>query len=160
MFTKNKISENKLFKFSITSVGVLVLLLFSILVLLKNKNFERENCFSLAMPEEHFFENICKCSLEKILSFYNFKTHILLKEEFNEKQKQFKLIQNDIQKIISTKDSENGIHIKLSKTTSYEDVVKVLDICQIESAPTYILIDYDIWIVAGTSSKYKKHCKF
>lgn len=151
------IAKNKLFVFSIVSVSTLMLILFCITVLLKNKTFERENVFRLGLPSENFYEDLCGCSLEKILSFRNFKSYELTITA-NEKQKQFCQIQKDIRNIVKIKDSKNGIHVKLNKKTIYGDVVRVLDICEIENAPTYILKDYDIWIMAGSNAEVEKKC--
>ncbi|TDE27070.1 hypothetical protein E0I61_15600 [Flavobacterium ranwuense] len=151
------IAKKKIFVFSIVSVSTLMLILFCIIVLLKNKTFEQENLFSLGLPPANFYEDICGCSLEKVLSFRNFKSYELTIET-NEKQKQFGQIQTDIGNIVRRNDSKNGIHVKLNKKTSYGDVVRILDICEIEKAPTYILKDYDIWIMTGSNPELVKNC--
>jgi hypothetical protein len=151
------IAKKKIFILSIVSVSTLMLILFCIIVLFKNKTFETENAFSLALPPKKFYEDICGCSLEKILSYRNFKSYELTIET-NEKQKQFIEIQTDIRNIIIRNDSKNGIHVKLNKKTNYGDVVRVLDICEIEKAPTYILKDYDIWIMTGRNAELEKNC--
>jgi biopolymer transport protein ExbD len=151
------IAKKKIFALSIVSITTLLVILFCIIVMLKNKTFERENLFSLALPPENFYEDICGCSLEKVLSFRKFKSYELTIQN-DEKQKQFGQIQTDIRNIVTRNDSENGIHVKINKKTSYGDVVRILDICEIEKAPTYILKDYDIWIMTGRNAELEKNC--
>lgn len=152
-------TKKKIFFISIISTFTILLILLCILIMLKNKNFEREYSFNLSLPSENFYEDTCGCTLEKLLSFRNFKSFELnLNTDKNDTI--FSQIQINVRNIIRSNDSKNGIHIKLSKKTKYEDVIRILDICEIEKAPTYILKDYDIWIMTGSNSEMKKKCPF
>lgn len=126
---------------------------------MKNKNFEKEYSFNLGLPSKNFYEDCYGCSLEKILSFRNFKTYELTNVEAKDKVLYSKIILT-IRKIVKNKDSENGVHVKFNMKTKYEDVIRILDICEIEKAPTYILKDYDVWIMAGDNIELKKNCPF
>jgi hypothetical protein len=127
--------------------------------MLKNKNFEKEYSFNLIFPSENFYEDICGCSLEKLLSFRNYKS-FKLNPNTDKNEIIFRQIQMNVRNIIRSNDSKNGIHVKLGKETKYEDVIRVLDICVIEKAPTYVFKDYDIWIMTGSNSEMKKNCPF
>lgn len=72
------IVKNKLFVFLIVLVSILMLIFFCIIVLFKNKIFERENVFRLGLLLENFYEDLCGCFFEKILSFRNFKLYELI----------------------------------------------------------------------------------
>ena len=152
-------TKKNIFVISIISTFTLLFILLCILVLLKNKNFEKEYSFNLSLPSENFYEDICGCSLEKLLSFRNYKS-FKLNPNTDKNEIIFRQIQINVRNIIRINDSQNGIHVKLSKETKYEDVIRVLDICVIEKAPTYILKDYDIWIMTGSNSEMKKSCPF
>ncbi|MES2578525.1 MAG: hypothetical protein V4589_13005 [Bacteroidota bacterium] len=153
MFTKKKI-----FIYSITLTVTLLFVSFCILVLLKNKNFEKEYAFDIGFPPKNFYKDYFGCSFEKILSFRNFTTYQLKNDKFDDKL--FKDIQLATRNLIKNNDSENGIHVKFNKKTKYGDVIKVLDICRIEKVPTYILKDYDVWILTGSNSELEKQCPF
>ncbi len=147
-----------MFIYSIILTVTLLLVSFCILVLIKNKNFEKEYSFNIGFVPKNFYEDNCGCSFKKVLSFRKFTSYQLKNNESDEKL--FKEIQMETRNLIKNNDSKNGIHIKFNKKTKYEDVIKVLDICKIEKAPTYILEDYDIWIMNGSNSELKKHCPF
>jgi hypothetical protein len=153
------ITKKKLFIFSLISAITLLLILFCILILLRNNNFKKEYAFDLGMPSEGFYEDICGCSLEKALSYRNYKTYELPSDK-TQNQKVFIRIQSDVRDIVKRNDSKNGVHIKLGTKTKYGDVVRILDIGRIEKAPTYILKDYDIWIMTGSNAELAKNCPF
>lgn len=152
-------TKKKIFVISIISTFTLLLILLCILIMLKNKNFEKEYSFGLSLPPENFYEDICGCSLEKLLSFRNFKS-FELNPDTDKNEIIFNQIQINVRNIIRSNDSKNGIRVKLSKKTKYEDVIRILNICEIEKAPTYILKDYDIWIMTGSNSEMNKNCPF
>jgi hypothetical protein len=150
-------AKKKIFIYSIVSTIVLLLICVCILVLVKNKNFEKEYAFNLSMPSKNFYEDCFSCSLEKILSFRNFKTY----EITNVQEKDeilYSKIKLSVRNIVKNKDPKNGIHVKFNLKTKYEDVIRILDICETEKAPTYILKDYDIWIMAGKNTELIKKC--
>lgn len=151
--------KKKIFFISIISTFTLLVILLCILILLKNKNFEKEYSFNLSLPSENFYEDICGCTLEKLLSFRNFKS-FELNSNTDKNEIIISQIQINVRNVITNNDSKNGIHVKLSKKTKYEDVIRILDICEIEKAPTYILKDYDIWIMTGSNSEMRKKCPF
>lgn len=151
--------KKKIFVISIISTFTLLFILLCILILLKNKNFEKEYSFNISLPPENFYEDNCGCTLEKLLSFRNFKS-FELNPNTDKNEIIFSQIQINVRNIIRSNDSKNGIHVKLSKKTKYEDVIRILDICEIEKAPTYVLKDYDIWIMTSSNSEMKKNCPF
>lgn len=153
MYTKKKI-----FIYSITLTITLLLVSLCVLVLIKNKTFEKEYSFNIAFPSKNFYEDNYGCSLAEILSFRKFTTYRLTNDESDENL--FKKIQYATKNLIQKNDSKNGIHVKFNKKTKYGDVIKVLDICQIEKVPCYIVKDYDVWIMTGTNEELEKHCKF
>ena len=126
-------------------------------MLVKNKNFEKEYSINLGMPSENFYEDCYGCSLEKILSFRNFKTYEITNAEEKDKVL-FSRIRLDVRRIVKSKDANNGIRVKFDLKTKYENVIRILDICETLKAPTYILKDYDVWIIAGENPKLKKNC--
>jgi len=151
-------SKKKMFIYSIVLTVTLLLVSFCILVLIKNKNFEKDYSFNIGFTPKNFYEDNCGCSFEKVLSFRKFTSFVMKNNESDKKL--FKEIQIKIRNLIKNIDSKNGIHIKFNKKTKYEDVIKVLDICEIEKVPTYILEDYNIWIMTGSNSELEKHCPF
>ena len=151
--------KRKIFIYVITLTATLLLVAFCILILIKNKNFEKENSLDISFPPKNFYENNYGCSLEKILSFRNFTTYNLTNNE-NEDKILFKQIQISVRKLIKSNDSENGILIKFNQKTKYGDVIKLLDICQIEKVPTYLVNNYDIWIMTGKNLELEKNCPF
>jgi hypothetical protein len=157
--TKNMKSKKKLFIFSIVSAATLLLILFCVLILLRNNNFDKKYAFDLSMPTVDFYEDACGCTLEKALSYRNYKSYELVSDK-NQNQKLFTRIQSDVRDIVKRDDSKNGIHIKFNTKTKYGDVVRILDICHIEKAPTYILKDYDVWIMTGSNAELAKNCPF
>jgi hypothetical protein len=154
MFTKRKILI-----YTITLTFTLVFVTFCILILLKNKNFDKEYSFDISFPSENFYEDCFGCSLEKILSFRKFTTYKLT-NDVNMDNILFKKIQLKVRNLIKNNDSANGIHVKFNRKTKYEDVIKILDICVIEKVPTYILKDYDVWIMTGSNAELVKNCPF
>ena len=126
-------------------------------MLVKNKNFEKEYSINLGMPSKNFYEDCYGCSLEKILSFRNFNTYEITNVEEKDKVL-FSKIRSDISRVVKSKDAKNGIHVKFNLKTKYENVIRILDICETEKAPTYILKDYDVWIMAGENAELKKNC--
>jgi len=154
MFTKRKI-----FIYVITLTVTLLLVSFCILILIKNKNFEKEYSLDISFPPENFYENNYGCSLEKILSFRNFTSYNLTNKE-NEDKILLEKIQIAVRNLIKNNDSQNGVHVKFNLKTKYGDVIKLLDICQIEKVPTYIVNDYDIWIMTGKNVELEKNCPF
>ena len=153
------IARKKIFIYSIASAITLLLIIICILILVRNKNFEKEYSFILGLPSKNFYEDCYDCSLEKILSFRNFKTYELTNAEAKNKVLYSK-IKLTIRKIVKNKDSKNGVHVKFNLKTKYEDVIRILDICEIENTPTYILKDYNVWIMAGDNIELKKNCPF
>lgn len=151
MFTKKKI-----FIFSITLTVTLLLVSLCVLVLVKNKNFEKEYLFNISFPPKNFYEDNYGCSLEEILSFRKFTAYKLTNDKFDENL--FKKIQFETKNLVQKNDSKNGIHVKFDEKTQYGDVIKILDICQIEKVPCYIVKDYDVWIMTGTNIELEKHC--
>jgi len=152
-------AKKKMFVYSVTLAITLLLILLCLLVLIKNKNFEKEYSFELGLPSKNFYEDLCGCSLEKILSYRSFKTYQLTSDD-NQNQIIFKQIQSDVRSIVKNKDSKKGINVKFGIKTKYGDVVRILDICQIEKVGTYILKDYDVWIMTGSNSELSKNCPF
>lgn len=153
------LSRRKILTLSIFLTFTLVFVTFCILILLKNKNFEKEYSFNISFPSEKFYEDYCGCSLEMILSFRKFTTYELT----NDVSKDiilFKKIQLDVRNLIAKNDSNNGIHVKFNLKTKYQDVINILNICEIEKAPTYIVKDYDIWIMTGKNSELIKNCPY
>ena len=145
--------------FSITSTLTFLLILFCILFLVNSKTFKKEYSLNLHLPSKNFYEETCGCSLEKILSFRTFKSYQLTTNE-SQNLLLFKQIQSDIKNMVRSNDSKNGINIKLNTKTKYGEVVKILDVCKTEKAQTYILKDYDIWIMTGSNSELKKNCPY
>lgn len=158
IMTKEMYTKKKIFIYSIILTVTLLLVSFCILILLKNKNFDKEYSFNIGLPSKNLYEDNYGCSLDEILSFRNFTTYQLTNDKANENI--FKKIQLATRNLIKKNDSKNGIHVKFNKKTKYGDVIKVLDICQIEKVPTYIMKDYDIWIMTGNNSELKKRCHF
>ena len=62
--------------------------------------------------------------------------------------------------IVANKDPNNGVHIKFNLKSKYGNVMQVLTICDVEKVPTYIVKDYDVWIMAGSNLELKKNCPF
>ncbi|GEP52661.1 hypothetical protein FNO01nite_33330 [Flavobacterium noncentrifugens] len=151
------IVKKKIFVYSIASIVFILLILSCILLLIKNKNFEQQNSFNLGLPSKNFYQDNYNCSLDKILSFRNFKsyelTNTIKHDEFI-----FTQLRSNIRNIVRNKDSKNGIHVKFNTKTQYGDVVRILDICEIEKVPTYILNEYDVWIMAGSNKELIKNC--
>ncbi|OOV17535.1 hypothetical protein [Flavobacterium sp. LM4] len=56
------------------------------------------------------------------------------------------LFQLEIQKIMKVEDANKGIHLKFSRKTTYENVIRSFQICKIEDCSTYIPDDYDLWV--------------
>lgn len=154
MFTKKKISL-----YTISLTFTLVFAIFCILILLKNKNFEKEYSMELSFPSKNFYEDCYGCSLEKILSFYKISSYELTNDKHRDEMI-FKKIQLKIRNLVKSKDSNNGINLKLNVKTKYEDVIRILDICEIEKVQFYVIEDYDVWIFSGTNSEVKKQCPF
>ena len=153
------IAKKKIFVYSITLAITFLLILFCILVLIKNKNFEKEYSLDLGLPSKNFYEDLCGCSLEKILSYRSFKTYQLTSDD-NQNQIISKQIQADVINIVKSNDSKKGVNVKFGIKTKYGDVVRILNICQIEKVETYILKDYDVWIMTGSNSELSKNCPF
>ena len=151
------IGKKKIFIYSIISTIVLLLISVCILVLIENKNFEKEYSFNIGMPSKNFYEDCYGCSLEKILSFRKFKTYEITNVKEKDEILYSKIIQN-VRNLVKSKDSQHGIQVKFNLKTKYEDVIRILDICETEKAPTYILKDYDIWIMAGKNIELIKNC--
>ncbi len=126
-------------------------------MLVKNKNFEKEYSINLGMPSKNLYKDCYGCSLEKILSFRNFKTYEITNVEEKD-EVLFSKIRLNVRNVVKNKDAKNGIHVKFNLKTKYENVIRILDICESEKAPTYILKDYDIWIMAGENTELKKNC--
>ena len=150
--------KEKIFIYSIVSTIVLLLICSCIFMLGKNKNFEKEYSINLGMPSKNFYEDCYGCSLEKILSFRNFKTYEITNVEKKD-EALFAKIRLNVRNVVKSKDGKNGIHVKFNLKTKYENVIRILNICEIEKAPTYILKDYDIWIMAGENTELKKNCR-
>ena len=151
------IGKKKIFIYSIISTIVLLLISVCILVLIENKNFEKEYSFNIGMPSKNFYEDCYGCSLEKILSFRKFKTYEITNVKEKDEILYSKIILN-VRNLVKSKDSQHGIQVKFNLKTKYEDVIRILDICETEKAPTYILKEYDIWIMAGKNIKLIKNC--
>ncbi|PKB17659.1 hypothetical protein CLU82_2880 [Flavobacterium sp. 5] len=54
--------------------------------------------------------------------------------------------QNDIRKLVGSKDSVSGIKFHFGQKSEYWTIVKVLDILQIEGANLYMFYKNDIWV--------------
>lgn len=52
-----------------------------------------------------------------------------------------------IREILASNDGINGVHFKLSDSTSYGDFVKAIDILQYEGAKRYMAYENDIWFL-------------
>ncbi|KFF06122.1 hypothetical protein [Flavobacterium reichenbachii] len=52
----------------------------------------------------------------------------------------------EIQNIINLQDPAKGIHLKFSKKTTYENVIRSFQICKEERCPTYVPDGYDFWV--------------
>ena len=127
--------------------------------MIKNKNFNKEYSLDLALAHENFYEDNFGCSLEKILSFRNFKSYYI-KADAEQNKQIFQEIQSNVREIVKNNDGNNGVHVQFNTKTKYGDVIRILDICQIEKAPTYVLEDYDVWIMAGTNIELRKNCPY
>ena len=152
-------AKKKIFISTIISTVTILLTLLGILILLRNKKFDKEYAFNLGLPSKNFYEKNYGCSLEKILSFRNFKSYQLTSNE-SENQTIFNQIRSNIKSIIKNNDSKNGINVKFNIKTKYGEVVEILDMCEAEKVPTYILKDYNIWIMTGSNLELKKACPF
>ncbi|MGV9005095.1 hypothetical protein [Flavobacterium sp.] len=152
-------SKKKLFIYTLFLTATMLLVLLCLLVLIKNNNFKKEYSFNLGMPTKDYYENDTGCSLKKLMSFRKFKNYTLTNDDRKDNVK-FRQIQLGIRAIVAKNDSENGIHVQFNRNTTYEEVVRALDICAIEKVPTYILKDYELWMMAGSNAELIKNCPF
>ena len=151
------IAKKNVYIISVVITSILLLILLCILVLINNKNFRQEYVLEIGLPHDNLYEETTGCSLKKILSFRTFKSYSLNSDE-QHNNRMFKQIQSEVHRIVTSKDGKNGVNVKFNMKTKYEDVVRILDICQIEDPPFYILKDYDIWIMAGSNAELTKNC--
>ena len=152
-------SEKKILIYSITLTLTLLLVLLCVLILIKNNNFKKEYSFNIGIPAENEYEDVYGCSLKTILSYRKFKTY----SWNNDKAKDellFKQIQSEIRTIVKNNDSENGVHVTFNAKTKYQDVIRTLDICEIEKVDTHILDDFDVWIMTGKNLELEKDCSW
>lgn len=150
-------TKKKTVVFSITLTLSILMLFFCILFLANSKTFEKEYLIKFHLPPENFYEKNCGCSLEKILSYRNFKSYQLTTNE-SENRILFKQIQTDIKDIVRNNDSKNGINIQLNSKTKYGEVIKILKFCETEKVKTYVLKDYNVWIMTGSNPELEKNC--
>lgn len=71
---------------------------------------------------------------------------INLSTENLEKGKQLATFQQNLKKLILTKDTTNGLHVIFSKWSTYGDFIAILNILQKEKAIIYVLKDNDVWV--------------
>lgn len=67
--------------------------------------------------------------------------------------------QLEIQKIIKEEDASKGIHLKFSKKTTYENVIRSFKICKVQKCPTYAPDGYDLWVFPYYKRTNKKTIK-
>ena len=149
-------TKKKLLIYSITLTVAVLLVSLCVMILIKNKNFEKEYSMRLSFPPTNFYEDNYGCSLAEILSYRKFTTYSLTNTKSDENL--FTTIQSATKSLIQKNDSKNGVHVKFNEKTKYGDVIKILDICSIEKAPVYIVKDYDVWIMTGTNEELEKNC--
>lgn len=150
-------TSKKIFINTSTLTITLLLLVICIFVTLDRKEYTKQGGIDIAVPNEGFYKNNYGCSLNEILSFWNFTTYELSNKERKDSS-MFRQIQVSVRDLVKSNDSKTGIHVKFNLKTKYEDVIRAIDICQIEEAPTYILNDYDLWIVASSCKELRKKC--
>lgn len=92
-------------------------------------------------------------------------TTISLSQENLEKEKQLLEFRKQLKKLVSTKDTFDGLHIKFNKKSSFGDLVAVINILLKEKAKMYVLKDYDVWVfnfipkeIKNTTFTFEKPC--
>lgn len=71
-----------------------------------------------------------------------------------------KIAQKNVKQIISTKDSIKGIKFHFEKKAQYWSFVKVIEILNIEKAPTFLVYKDDIWFANPKIPKPNKNIKY
>lgn len=150
-------TKKKTVVFPVTLTLTILMLFFCVLFLANSKTLEKEHSIEFHLPPENFYEKICGCSLEKLLSYRNFKPYQLTTNE-SQNRILFKQIQTDIKDMVRTNDSKNGINIQLNTKTKYGEVIKILNICKTEKVKTYVLKDYNVWIMTDSNLELEKNC--
>jgi hypothetical protein len=91
------------------------------------------------------------------------KTKSIISMQLNGNEKYDDSILNnfqlEIQKIMKEEDASKGIHLKFSKKTTYENVIRSFKICKVEKCPTYVPDGYDLWVFPYYKKKNKKTIK-
>ena len=67
--------------------------------------------------------------------------------------------QIEIQKIMKEEDASKGIHLKFSKKTTYENIIRSFKICKVEKCSTYAPDGYDLWVFPYYKKQNKKTIK-
>lgn len=125
---------------------VLLLLLFSacILSLIKNNNFKSYGVLGINYYSRKQ-ELTYGCTLEEFLATKKFIDIALTGNEEKDK-KLLEFYQAKIKKLVTSKDSLTGVHIKFNAFTKYKDFVRAFEICNIEKAKIFVPFKDDLWI--------------
>lgn len=72
-----------------------------------------------------------------------FQINLLTKN--SEKKTQLEFFQLEIRRLLAKKDTINGVHIRLNDSSTYGDLISILNIFLKEKARTYVIKENDVW---------------
>lgn len=99
-------------------------------------------------------DSIITKGLSKFLNSKKY-TIVTLTGNINSDETKLNIAQKNIQKLISSKDTINGIRFHFDQKSQYWAFVKVLDILQVENAKFYVPYKNDIWFTNPREPKKK-----
>ena len=99
-------------------------------------------------------DSIITKGLSKFLNSKKY-TIVTLTGNINSDERKLNIAQKNIQKLISSKDTINGIRFHFDQKSQYWAFVKVLDILQVENAKFYVPYKNDIWFANPREPKKK-----
>jgi len=99
-------------------------------------------------------DSIITKGLSKFLNSKKY-TIVTLTGNINSDETKLNIAQKNIQKLISSKDTINGIRFHFDQKSQYWAFVKVLDILQVENAKFYVPYKNDIWFANPREPKKK-----
>ena len=129
--------------FYILGVFVIIFISACFLWILRNSMFKQEATYIQYRDKE-----VEKQLGYKLEEYVKTKSIISLQLNGNEKYNDSILnrFQLEIRKIMKAEDSNKGIHLKFSKKTTYENVIRSFQICKKEDCSTYAPDGYDLWV--------------
>jgi hypothetical protein len=145
------------------SISLLLLPIFCVCWLLSNHVFDKWKVIQVSYPnsaqDKYGYQiSFSESKLKKVISKLDCQ-HFYLTGNTKADNYTLDNVQKSVRNLLASKSIDKGVHCQLSDSTTYNSFIKILNICMIERATIYAIIDNDVWIMNERPVKKKNEKK-